>query len=335
MKELDCSFCFKHIGMTEKKYNFGPQGTYCLDCMTCSVCGSKATGEPRNLVGLQPFCRTHYLEVHNEETRSSLPLNKWPRNFLEARVKCLTIKRAHLQERMQKDDAKDLIQHKGTMQVADIQLNQINQILAGEPVTVALPHNVQPGFLFLDKDEEVQWKTGAVFYGQTTVLSSWGSALGTGFGGVGLASSTARQEEKFQARGLLCLTNKRLAFVKDFQKAPLLIFSVPLDQIQSVTQRTKMFGSLHGVGVSYVTGQGVQTASFVVRDVSEPEARNWVTILTNAVQSSRNLPQSSRSIPQHTSSDQKPSDQKYCSECGKQIPRTAKFCPECGATLSS
>ena len=191
-------------------------------------------------------------------------------------------------------------------------------IVAGGGRGMAVP-------FFTEKDEKIQRESKAVFYGQTTVLSTWGSGLSTGmFGtaslGSGLATSTASLEEKSQGIGRLFLTNRRLLFVKDYEKAPKLIFSVPLRAIQSITYQTKMWGAAHGVGLSYVTGQGVQTATFVGLDKKDqPSAESWSADLVKAVQASRNMPQGASS------------DQKYCAECGKQISRTAKFCPECGA----
>ena len=150
---------------------------------------------------------------------------------------------------------------------------------------------------FMNKDENIQRETEdsrAAFYGQTMVLSSWGSGVGISSGGIGLggglASSTAHQEEKLQAIGKLFLTNARLVFIKDFEKAPKLIFSVPLQAIQSVTYQTKMLGICHGVGISYLTGQNVQTACFVGLDKrNKPSAESWVADIVNAVQSKRDL----------------------------------------------
>ena len=74
---------------------------------------------------------------------------------------------------------------------------------------------------FTDEDERIQRESKAVFYGQTTVLTSWGSGIGVSpLNGVvlgsGVATSTARQEEKSHSPGRLYLTSKRLLFVKDW-----------------------------------------------------------------------------------------------------------------------
>jgi len=177
---------------------------------------------------------------------------------------------------------------------------------------------------FMDADEKILRESKAVSYGQTTVLSSYGSGVATGVEGLGLgaglATSTARQEEKSQDIGRLFLTNRRLTFVKDFEKAPKLTFSVPLQNFQSVTYQTKMWGLAHGVGISYLAGQTILTATFVGLDKKDREsAESWATELITAVETARKLREA---LPQ---------DLKYCAECGKQIPRSAKFCPECGA----
>jgi len=51
----NCSICGKKFSVGEKRYRFGNKQV-CLDCMTCSVCGSKSRGEKRYLVGTQAFC---------------------------------------------------------------------------------------------------------------------------------------------------------------------------------------------------------------------------------------------------------------------------------------
>jgi len=63
---------------------------------------------------------------------------------------------------------------------------------------------------FTGQGEKVQRESKAAFYGQTTVLSTWRSGLNTGILstaslGSGLATSTARQEEKIQGGGRLFL----------------------------------------------------------------------------------------------------------------------------------
>ena len=187
---------------------------------------------------------------------------------------------------------------------------------------------------FTDEDERIQRESKAVFYGQTTVLTSWGSGVGVSpLNGVvlgsGVATSTARQEEKSHSPGRLYLTSKRLLFVKDWgdgflaklEGPPKLVFSVPLRVIQSVTYQTKALGLGHGVGISYLTGSGILTASFVGLDEKKDReaAQSWVSEITSAVEDARKRVSS---------------DQKHCTECGKQIIRTAKFCPECGAKLA-
>ena len=134
----------------------------------------------------------------------------------------------------------------------------------------------------LGKHEKIQREGRASLYTQTTVLSTWGIGGGVGLGG-GLASSTAGQEEKFQANGKIFLTNQRLFFVKDFEKAPQVIFSVPLQAIQSVTPQANMWGAIDGVGLSYSSSQGIQTATFAGLG-DRTSAESWATDLRAAVE---------------------------------------------------
>jgi hypothetical protein len=94
---LNCSFCGKKIGLTEKQYKFDKQRVLCLDCMTCSVCGSKADGSYRGVFALQPFCKEHYEEISTKQ------VDAWPDQFIKARILHLTKYKTALTERMGKD----------------------------------------------------------------------------------------------------------------------------------------------------------------------------------------------------------------------------------------
>jgi len=94
---LNCSFCGKKIGSGERPYNFSKQKVLCLDCMTCSVCGSKADGSYRGVVGVQPFCKKHYEEISGKE------VDVWRDEFIKARIQHLTKFNTGLIERMDKD----------------------------------------------------------------------------------------------------------------------------------------------------------------------------------------------------------------------------------------
>lgn len=94
---MNCSFCNKKIGLNEKRYKFPQQRVLCLDCMTCSVCGSKADGSRGGVRGLQPFCNEHYEEISTKQ------LDAWPEEFIKARIQHLTKLKTLLTERMGKD----------------------------------------------------------------------------------------------------------------------------------------------------------------------------------------------------------------------------------------
>ena len=55
--------------------------------MRCSVCGKKARGEVRGIIGLQPVCNTH-LDMYNKNV-AHRPITAWPSEFVDSRLKFL------------------------------------------------------------------------------------------------------------------------------------------------------------------------------------------------------------------------------------------------------
>lgn len=56
---LYCDKCDKELN-PQLFYDFKSLGKYCLDCMTCSVCGSKSQGEKRFIWFDIPYCTECY-----------------------------------------------------------------------------------------------------------------------------------------------------------------------------------------------------------------------------------------------------------------------------------
>jgi len=134
----------------------------------------------------------------------------------------------------------------------------------------------------LEKNENVERSSRSLFYGETTVMSTWGSAFGTNISTV-LARSTATKKETQQGEGTLFLTNKRLVFVlQPILKAKRVLFSVPLQNLQSVTYTSKGLGLMRGIGLSFTEGGTIQTASFY--GFGKESAEDWVQTLTLAAQ---------------------------------------------------
>lgn len=90
---VDCIICGKKL--EQHKYDFGENRTFCIDCMSCSVCGSKATGERRGIIGIQPFCNTHFEEAKVEMAK---PVEEWSDKFVEANLNHLKKLREHAVE---------------------------------------------------------------------------------------------------------------------------------------------------------------------------------------------------------------------------------------------
>jgi len=86
--------------LNEKRYKFPQKRVLCFDCMTCSICGSKADGSYRGVRGLQPFCKEHF------EAISTKQFDAWPEEFVRARIQHLTKWKSLLTLRMGKDLSK-------------------------------------------------------------------------------------------------------------------------------------------------------------------------------------------------------------------------------------
>jgi len=95
----DCLICSKKFGWGEQKYDFGKNRVFCFECMTCSICGSKADGGFRGIIGTQPFCKECFEEAKVEMAK---PLNDWSDKYLESKLNHLTKWRGFLLERMGK-----------------------------------------------------------------------------------------------------------------------------------------------------------------------------------------------------------------------------------------
>lgn len=93
-----CSYCETNLSFSAKRYQIGKL-TLCLNCMTCTVCGSRATGEPRGLFKNQPFCGQHLGEAQFEMAK---PLNEWTDVWLNTRLNFLIQHRQRLAEKLQK-----------------------------------------------------------------------------------------------------------------------------------------------------------------------------------------------------------------------------------------
>ncbi|MEO9364429.1 MAG: SHOCT domain-containing protein [Nitrososphaera sp.] len=83
----NCTFCRKKFGFTENRYKFPAiRAEFCFDCMECSVCGSKAKGEFRGVVGWQAFCKVHYEQYSGFQQK---PSSQWTEELIEARIRFL------------------------------------------------------------------------------------------------------------------------------------------------------------------------------------------------------------------------------------------------------
>jgi len=93
-----CTLCGKDVGWNEKKYKFDGDRIFCLDCMTCSICGSKARGETRGIVGVQPFCERCYEQAKVEMEKT---VDKLTDKYLEIKLNALKFEKDHYQMRME------------------------------------------------------------------------------------------------------------------------------------------------------------------------------------------------------------------------------------------
>ncbi len=180
---------------------------------------------------------------------------------------------------------------------------------------------------FLEQNEQVEKSYPALFYGETTVMSTWGTGIGTGFGGGilggGLSTSTANKTETAQGLGTLFLTNMRLVFVSDKKQVK---FSIPLQTLQSVNYCEKFIGLHKCMGVSFMAAAATQTASFCfIGGTRAVTAEDWIQTIKMSVQRIRQIAAQPENQPAVSSGSMK-----FCNECGKQIRSDVKFCEFCG-----
>lgn len=92
-----CAICGRNLGLADKRYKFPGNIQVCFECMTCSICGSKANGERRGIIELQPFCEKHFEEA---QVLMSKPVEEWPDIFIKAKLAWLPVYKRFLQAQM-------------------------------------------------------------------------------------------------------------------------------------------------------------------------------------------------------------------------------------------
>ena len=84
-----CSFCMKNFVFREGNVTFPNLAVvaYCLDCMSCSICGAKGQPAKGGLLGMTPLCQEHF-EKYNRVLHLIAPAD-YPEEIIDAKLKYL------------------------------------------------------------------------------------------------------------------------------------------------------------------------------------------------------------------------------------------------------